>query len=594
MTVELFHTIIVSLLLLTVMAAFVLERMPSDLVAMSAFAVVIAFGIVDGREALSLFGNETIITIGAMFVLSGALEKTGALQALASWFTSTSRGREARALIVLALLVIPLSAFVNNTPVVVIFLPILIAFARSSGIKVSRLLMPLSFFSILGGTITLLGTSTNLIVNGVAISQGLKPFGIFEITILGLVYASTGLVYFMTLGRRLLPERDVLAALLAASQNKGYFFEAIVTGNSQLIGKTFAASKAFKGGRVRVFEIVREGERLFQKSLRSVLLAPGDLLVLNGSSQDLVDLREHAGLDFGALESADGHSRRSVALAEAMVGPRSSFIGKTLNELQTRSRFGVVIVAVHRKGENLGGSMNETRLRVGDAILIEGQAADINQLEESEDFLSLTENTQTPLKPSKAPLALLIMFGVVILAAFNVAPISVLALVGAVIAILLGCLDSNQAYGAVDWRILFLIVGMLGLGKAMEETGLAKSMVGAFAGSLAPYGPVVLLAAIYALASITTELVTNSAVAILLTPIAIGTAAHLGYDPRGFVVAVMFGASASFMTPIGYQTNTYIYATGCYRFGDFIRVGLGLQLLLGVVAVIVIPLIWPF
>jgi di/tricarboxylate transporter len=594
MTEELFQSIVVGILLVAVMVAFVSERLPSDLVAMSSFVVVIVFGIVDGREALALFGNETVITIGAMFVLSGALEKTGALQSLASWFSTMSRGRELRALMVLALLVLPLSAFVNNTPVVVIFLPILIAFAQSSGIKVSRLLMPLSFFSILGGTITLLGTSTNLIVNGVAISQGLKPFGIFEISILGLVYASTGMIYFLTIGRRMLPSRDILATLLPPAKNKGFFFEAKVTVDSPLIGKTFVDSKAFKGGRVRVFEIVREGERVFQESLRSLLLAPGDVLVLNGSSQDILDLREHAGLDFRALDLDDDSHRKSVALAEAMIGPRSAFVGKTLDELQTRSRFRVVVVAVHRKGENLRGSMSKTRLRVGDALLIEGQAADINQLEKSEDFLSLTENTQIPLKHTKAPLALFIMFGVVILAAFNVAPISVLALVGAVAVLLFGCLDSNHAYGAVDWRILFLIVGMLGLGKAMEETGLVKSMVGAFAGSLAPYGPVVLLAAIYVIASITTELITNSAVAILLTPIAIGTAMHLGYDPRGFVVAVMFGASASFMTPIGYQTNTYIYATGCYRFGDFMKVGLGLQLLLGLVAVTVIPIIWPF
>jgi di/tricarboxylate transporter len=528
-----------------------------------------------------------------MFVLSAALQRTGVMDWLAERFQVAAGRSLFRALLVLAFIVIPLSAFANNTPVVVVFLPVLMAFGRSTGLPASKLLMPLSFFAILGGTTTLIGTSTNILASGIATNMGLEPFGIFEISKLGVIYAAVGALYLLFVAPRILPDRPTLSSLLSSEDTRSFCAQAVVKKSSRLIGKCLPETGLGQSRTARVFEIRRSGTRVWDTPLDMLPLQAGDVLVLKGATRDVAAIRDSGDLEFEE-EHKLHEGNHEVRLVEAIIGPHSSMVGKSIRQLGFRRQFGVVAAALHRRGENLLEQYQDIPLEFGDTILLEGPEENLVRLRDQEDFLSLNVTTQKAFRFRRAPLAVGALAGVVLLSATGVLPIVVAALTAAVFVVAVRCVDPEEAYTSIDWPILFLIIGMLGLGKSLETTGAAAFLATHLVDWIGPLGPWVMLAAVYLLATVLTEMVTNNAVAIILTPIVIGLAETMAVSPRPFVVAVMFAASASFCTPIGYQTNTYVFGAGGYRFGDFARAGAPLNLLLFATAVALIPIFWPF
>ena len=599
--------IVVAAVLAATFLLFVKEGIPPELAALAGFATLLVTGILDDKDVGTIFGNGAPLTIGAMFVLSEALTRTGVIDFLAERFQALARSSEIRALVFLALIVIPASAFLNNTPVVVVFLPIVIATCRATGIKATRLLIPLSFLSILGGTTTLLGTSTNLLVSGVAAEHGQPAFSIFEITPLGIVYAAVGSLYMLLFGRRLLPARDTVSSTLDIEDTRRFYSAIEIGGNSPLVGQRLVKSPLVQGTpKLSIYQVVRQGKRV-QVPLSQITILTDDIYWVRTSTRGIAKARALPGVRLlrrhFAATAGDGSANDKdeeeikageVSIVEAVIGPESSLIGKTLRRAALRQRYGIIVAALHRRGRNMREDFENISLAFGDTLILEGPTAEIRRFNETDDILSLQELDVSRRLTEKAPVAVATLLGVVLCSAFGILSITGAAIVGAVVVIITRCLDSRAAFASVDWKILFLIYGMLGVGLAMEKTGLARLVAEQVTGVLEPAGPLVILGAVYLLASILTELVTNSAVAIILTPVVIGIAGSLGIDPRPFIVAVMFGASASFITPIGYQTNTYVFGAGNYRFRDFMKIGVPLNLILAVIATILIPIFWPF
>jgi di/tricarboxylate transporter len=585
--------------LIGVFVVFMKEWLPNDLVALGGMSVLLLTGILGEKELGRVFSNSAPMTIGAMFILGEALTRTGVIDWIANRFEKWAGKSLSRAILILALIVMPLSAFMNNTPVVIVFLPVLMAFSRSTGLKASKLLIPLSFLSILGGTVTLIGTSTNLLVSGLSNQQGQPAFGIFEISGLGFAYAVIGFLYIFFIGQRLLPERDTVSSLLDAEDTRKFSSAVEIPGGSPLIGGRLIEHPLFSNRmKTIVYEVIRMGRRLEDIPLDAVTFQERDILWFRATSKQLAEIQGNEGVSMIHRKSGNGEGEPDkgdeVKTVEAIIGKQSPLIGKSVKESNIRRRYGIVVAAIHRQGMNLSQGFPDIRLAFGDTLLLEGPAHNIVRLNREGSFLSLNETFIRPKLKSKMGLSVGILAAVVLSTALGLLSITSAALIGAVLVVLSGCLGMRDAYKAIEWDVLFLIYGMLGLGLAMEKTGGAEWIAMGVVGAMDQLGPLAILAAIYLLASILTELVTNNAVAILMTPIAISIAGSMDVDPRPFLVAIMFGASASFITPIGYQTNTYVYGAGGYRFGDFLKIGIPLNLILWATAIILIPMIWPF
>ncbi len=582
-------------LLAATIALMIWERLSVDQVAMLAFGVLLATGILAPREAFGVFGNEAAITVGCMFVLSAALERTGLVETIGHRLNRVIGKTDWWVLLVMLPIVALISAFMNNTPVVVVFMPIMITLAATRGVKPSKLLIPLSFASILGGTCTLIGTSTNILVSATARQFGQAPLGMFEIGKVGLILTVAGLAYLLTLGRKLLPARETLASILQTTEGRQYLTEVVVAPRSPLVGKRLPDTPLSSHPKARVLEVIRAGDAL-PLPLNEIALEEGDRLRLTTERSSVIDIHNLEGLQLAPKEKLglEWAGAQKAMVAECVVAPHSGLIGRSIRQMNFRRRYGVLVLAVHRMGVNLRQDFADVRLRYGDTLLVEGPESAVNELRRGRDFLLLLDVPYAAKRREKQWLAAGIIALVVALAALRVMPIGALAVLGSVLVVVTRCLDVEEAYESIDWRILFLIFGMLALGLALEKTGAAQLAAQGLLRELGSMGPTVVLSAVVFIAAVATSFLSNNAVAVLLTPIVIQAATALHVSPRPFIIAAAIGASTCFATPIGYQTNTLVYGAGGYLFRDFLRVGLPLNLCVWILATLLIPLIWPF
>lgn len=591
-----FDVIFVCFLVVAVFIAFVKEKYPPELVAMASMAVLLATGIISTQDALGVFSNSAPVTIACMFVLSAALERTGCLDLMGRGLFRLAGKTPLQAMIALMVMIIPISAFMNNTPLVVIMTPIVIALARSLSLSPSKFLMPLSFIAVLSGTCTLLGTSTNLLVDGIAREQGLAGFGIFDITGLGLIVTLAGCVYILLVSR-FIPDRQTPGGLYMADAKKTYLAEVQIPASSPLVGKILTETILTNEESV-VLDVIRHQQSV-KGRLDEIKLQVGDRIIVEARTGELLALHESGQIRFRSVDKYDFEPVHAEAalVVEGIIGPRSSLVGRAVAGLNLRRLYGVYLLGLHRQDDSYGHTDRDfatQRVRFGDTLLIEGPAEGVERLLESGDLISLSHPKERPLRRKRAPIAFLALASVMVLAAFDVLPIAGLAIIAAVVVIAAGCLTAEDAYKSIDARILFLIYGTLGLSLGMQKVGLMNIIVDYSVNWADAFGPLAVLAIIYLVASCLTELVSNSAVAVLLAPIAIGLAEGMGLSPYPFLVAVMFAASVSFATPIGYQTNMFVYNAGGYKFMDFVKIGLPLNIIMWIIAVTMIPVFWPF
>jgi di/tricarboxylate transporter len=575
------------------LVAFVAEWVPVDFTAFLVMITLATLGLVTPDEAIAGFGNSATITVMAMFILSAGISRTGVIQVVRDWLIRWGGRNATQQILILGAIVGPITAFINNTAVVAVFLPIIEDWCKKQGISSSKLLLPLSYITILGGMITVIGTSTNVLASGLSKKLGYGEFGLFQFTTLGVITFTVGLIYLAYFAPRLLQARKAPTSDLEDYGLKDYVSEVIVTPGSSLIGQTLRSTQIQRKFDIDVLELIRNNSHFPQPVADKTILA-GDILLVRGSRDELLKIRDQRGLDIvpdvkfkdKLIESE--LSSEEDEITEVLILSNSRLVGSTLKELRFRQRYNVTVLAIRRGQELLRERLGKTPLRFGDLLLVQGPRESFKGLQTSRELLVMEPRDVETLRPDKAWVAVAIILGVIVVSAFNWLPILVSALIGVALMVLTGCLRPGEIYGAVRWDIIFLLAGLIPLGTAMDKSGatqwLADQLLAA-GGHLSGYW---VLLFFYIATSILTEILSNNAAVVLMIPIAVEVAKTLSLNPLAFMYAVTFAASNSYLTPIGYQTNTMVYGPGNYKFLDFTRVGAPLNLILTILTPLLI------
>ncbi len=586
---------IVVTIMLAAMVLFATEKLRVDLVALIVMATLLGSGILAPEDGISGFSNTATVTVAAMFILSAGLFRTGAVNVVGAGLTVLAEKNFFLALLTIMVGVGTLSAFINNTAAVAIFMPIVIGVARQIHVSPSKLLMPLSFASMFGGVCTLIGTSTNVLASSIVERHGQEPFGMFEFTPLGLIFFGVGVLYMFTVGVRWIPTRRTTLDLTQEFGMRKYLTEIVLLPEAKSAGQPLKQSPLVHDLDIDVIEIHREGDPVRVPTPDTILRAH-DVLRVRCSVDEIQKMQEREGVilkPHARWRDTELESERAV-LVEAVVAPNSMLVDKSLKNIKFRNVFGATALAIRHRGVVMHENLGVTRLQAGDVLLIEAQRDHLDELKRNPAFVIVSEVGLPHYRRDKIVPALLILTSVVSLAALEIQPIVVTSIIGCVLLVLTRCISLEEAYESIQWQVIFLLAGVLTLGLALEKTGAAEVLSQVIISTVGVWGPLAMVSAFYLLSTLLTNVMSNVATAALLAPIAIVAAESLQLDARPFLMAVTFAASASFMTPVGYQTNTLIYGPGQYRFSDFLRVGTPLNLLLWVLSTWLIPVFWPF
>ncbi|CAN5594496.1 SLC13 family permease [soil metagenome] len=582
-------------ILIAALVIFALDIMPIDFVAFSIMAVVLVLHDhldMTLQEAVSGFSNSATVTVMAVFILSAGIQRTGMINYISRRMVQWGGHKERRQILTIQGITGPISMFINNTASVAILIPAVIRMAREARRSPSKLLMPLSYASQLAGVVTLIGTSTNILASELTDQAGLGGFGMFEFSTVGLLIFATGAIYLLFIAPVLLPDRGAAETLERSYQVSDYLSEVLVPEDSEFVGQTLAEAGIRREFGVQVLEILRGSDRIL--SLQGdTLIRAGDILVVSGTTDELVAIRDDERLEFEAqarFQESDEFPGE-LGLLEVVVGPNSDLIGGTLISTNFRNRYGMTVIAMRRDGRVIRQRLGRVRFEFGDTMLLQGPPSAIERVKQERGFIVTEEPEIESFRTNKIPLALAIIAGVVIFAALG-QPILMTAIVGAVLMVLSGCLTVQELHRSIRWDVIFLLAGMIPVGIALENTGGAELLADLAVESAAYVPALVVLYIFYATTMVLTELISNNASVVVMVPIGISTAMSLDLDAKAFILAIMFAASTSFSTPVGYQTNTMIYGPGNYKFTDFPRVGGPLNLLLLAVTPFYIWLVW--
>jgi di/tricarboxylate transporter len=587
----------IALTLAIIVAALVLfatEKLRVDLVALLVLLAVGLLHLIDPEDVFDGFSNSAVITVWAVYIVSGGLFKTGVADTLGRTIHRLSGDKEPRLIATIMVTCGVISAFMNNVGATAMLMPALIGISRRTKIPVSKLLIPLSFSSLLGGAMTLIGTPANILAMGILAERGLPTIGFFGFTPMGLVLLTTGVLYMALVGRHLLPVREGAQGRQDVYRLREYVTEVRVSTTSPLAGKTLLDSGLGRDYDLTVLGLERDGECL-ERIGRDTLIQKDDLLTVEGSPDDLMGAREALGLGSEDKQRLDLERLEpgNVQLIEATLAPNTGLVGRTLRGVRFRDRYGFTALAIWRHGQAITQKLRDVPLHFGDALLLQGPRHRVRELQEGKDFLVLEPLEVEQLRRNKAPIAIAALMLAILLVVFADFYISMAMVIAAVIMVLTGCLSIEEAHESIDWRTVFLVAGMLPLGMAMEATGAAQYLADNMVEALGDYGPTALLAGVYLLAALITQAMSNAAAIVLIVPIAVNTALALGANHLTFTMAVVIGAATSFLSPVGHKANVLVFGPGGYRFFDYARVGALLTVALLIVSMIFLPLFWP-
>jgi di/tricarboxylate transporter len=609
------ETILAFGLLLSALTSFLMEKISIDTTALTLLGVILLFSGLEISEnwptipeVLDVFSNEAPLTIAAMFVISASLNRCRLIEQMSDYLGKFCKYGYRKFMLILLILVAFVSAFINNTPVVVVLLPVVISLSRIMGVPSSKMLIPVSYASIFGGCCTLVGTSTNILASGIitnsSIYQGMEPLGMFELAKIGLPLLVISISFLVLFGKRLLPNREALSDIISDLDSKEFLTEAIVQVNSPLIGQRIKDSGITKLSGVRLLEIVRDGAAISARNTEEKLRAK-DRLVLSCKPQGIIETSEIKGVNLlnESLLGIEQVSSKTGVMVECVVGPSSSLISRNLSDASFRARFNLTILAVHRRGKNLGVEIEKIRLQASDTLLILGSEDAIERLRKSDEVI-LLDHAPLPMQnmKKKAPIVIGVLASIILIASLGILPISITAIVGVSILLLTGCLKAREAYQAIEWNILILIYGMLALGITMQSTG-ASSVVASIVGGVGlglfepQWQPFAVLIVLYLCTAFLTEVLSNNATIVIMAPISLELANLMNMnssDARAYVLTACIAASASFVTPIGYQTNTFVYTVGGYQFKDFLKIGIYFNLIYFVGTIGLVSAFWGF